>query len=164
VVDNDHHQIVVYKLDDFSLVDRWGSEGDGSQELRYPFFIAVGKDSTVFVVDVLNTRVQGWSPGGEAVTTVGDWGVDVGQLYRPKGVCVDKDNQVFVSDSYLGVIQVFNRYGHLRSVLGNEQGDIIKWRTPVGITIDDKQRLYVVEMLGNRVRVYQILDKKLERE
>jgi hypothetical protein len=34
----------------------------------------------------------------------------------------------------------------------------LQWNAPVGITIDDRQRLYVVEMLANRVQVYQIID------
>jgi DNA-binding beta-propeller fold protein YncE len=164
VVDNDNHHILVYSLNGFNLLARWGSEGEGRQELRHPFLITVGKDTSVFVVDVLNARVQVWSPQGEAVSTVGDWGVDLGQLYRPKGVCVDKDNKVYVSDSYLGVIQVFNRYGHFKSVLGTEGGEVMKWKAPVGITIDDRQRLYVVEMLSHRVRVYEISDKTTEGE
>lgn len=164
VVDNDNHQILVYSLDDFSLQSRWGSEGEGQQNLRYPFFIAVGKDTSVFVVDVLNTRVQVWSPQGEVVSTIGDWGVDLGQLYRPKGVCTDKDNRVYVSDSYLGVIQVFNRYGNFKSILGTEAGEVMRWKTPVGITIDDRHRLYVVEMLSSRVRVYEIADTTIQRE
>ena len=38
----------------------------------------------------------------------------------------------------------------------------MKWKTPVGITIDDHQKLYVVEMLSNRVRVYEILNKNIQ--
>ncbi len=157
VVDNDNHCMVLYSLNDFRFLNRWGSEGEGRQEFNHPFFIAVGSDTSVFVVDVLNARVQVWSPKGKAVGSIGDYGVDIGQLYRPKGVCVDRDNNVFVSDSYVGAIQIFNKYGHLKSVAGTREGKIIKWKTPVGITIDDSQRLYVVEMLLNRVRVYQIL-------
>jgi DNA-binding beta-propeller fold protein YncE len=162
VVDNENHCLLLYSLDTFSFLERWGKEGDGRQEFRYPFFIAVGKDSIVFIVDVLNTRVQAWEPKGRAVSTIGEWGVDVSQLYRPKGVCVDKDNRVFVSDSYLGAIQVFNRYGSFLSVAGDESGKIIKWKTPVGMAIDDRQQLYVVDMIANRVSVYQILDKDIE--
>ena len=162
VVDNENHCVLLYSLDTFSFLERWGKEGDGRQEFRYPFFIAVGTDSTVLIVDVLNTRVQAWDPKGRAISTIGEWGVDVGQLYRPKGVCVDKDNRVFVSDSYLGAIQVFNRYGSFLSVAGDESGKIIKWKTPVGIAIDDRQRLYVVEMIANRVSVYQILHNDIE--
>jgi DNA-binding beta-propeller fold protein YncE len=162
VVDNENHSVLLYSMDTFSFLERWGKEGDGRQDFRYPFFIAVGKDSTVLIVDVLNTRVQAWEPKGRAISTIGEWGVDVSQLYRPKGVCVDKDNRVFVSDSYLGAIQVFNRYGSFLSVAGDESGKIIKWKTPVGMAIDDRQRLYVVDMIANRVCVYQILDKDIE--
>jgi len=162
VVDNENHKVLLYSLDKFSFLESWGREGEGRQEFRYPFFIAAGKDGTVLIVDVLNTRVQAWDPKGRAVSTIGEWGVDVGQFYRPKGVCVDKDNRVFASDSYLGAIQVFNRYGSFLSVLGDESGKIIKWKTPVGMAIDDRQRLYVVDMIANRVCVYQIIDKDIE--
>jgi hypothetical protein len=98
------------------------------------------------------------------VGSIGGWGVDLGQFYRPKGVCVDKKGIVFVSDSVLGVIQTFHSNGDFNAVLGTENGEVLKWKTPLGITIDSRQRLYVVEMLPNRVRVYDILsDQKLER-
>jgi DNA-binding beta-propeller fold protein YncE len=162
VVDNDNHRVLLYSLDTFAFLESWGKEGEGRQDFRYPFFIAVARDTSVLIVDVLNTRVQAWDPKGKAISTIGEWGVDVSQLYRPKGVCVDKDNRVFVSDSYLGAIQVFNRYGSFLSVAGDEAGKIIKWKTPVGLTIDDRQRLYVVDMIANRVCVYQILNNDIE--
>jgi len=162
VVDNDNHQVLLYSLDKFSYLESWGKEGDGRQDFRYPFFIAVGKDRIVLIVDVINTRVQAWDPRGKAISSIGEWGVDIGQLFRPKGVCVDSGNRVFVSDSYLGAIQVFNRYGSFLSVLGDESGKIMKWRSPVGIAIDYRQRLYVVDMIANRVCVYQILENDLE--
>ena len=158
VVDNDNHHLLVYSLTDSKLLQRWGSEGEGTRAFRHPFFTTLGTDTSVLVVDVLNTRVQVWSPQGEVISTIGEYGVDLGQLYRPKGVCVDGDNTVFVSDSYLGAIQTFNRYGHFKSVAADEKGAILQWTAPVGITIDDRQRLYVVEMLANRVRVYEIMD------
>jgi DNA-binding beta-propeller fold protein YncE len=163
VVDNDNHRILVYSLTDYKLLESWSSEGEGMQLLRNPFFIALAKDTSLLVVDVLNTRVQVWTPQGEAVSTIGGYGVDLGQLYRPKGVCVDKDNNIFVSDSYVGAIQTFNRYGYFKTVAGDETGEVMIWKTPVGITIDDRQRFYVVEMIPNRVSVYQILDT-IEKE
>jgi DNA-binding beta-propeller fold protein YncE len=162
VVDNDNHQVLLYSFDKFNYLESWGKEGDGRQDFRYPFFIAVGKDRIVLVVDVINTRVQAWDPRGKALSTIGEWGVDVGQLFRPKGVCVDSSNRVFVSDSYVGAIQVFNRYGSFLSVLGDESGKIMKWKSPVGMTIDYQQRLYVVDMIANRVQVYQILENDIE--
>jgi len=158
VVDNDNHHLLVYSLAEARLLERWGSEGDGLRAFRYPFFTAVGTDTAVLVVDVLNTRIQVWSPRGEVISTIGEYGVDLGQLYRPKGVCINGENTVFVSDSYLGAIQVFNRFGHFQSVLADEKGNVLQWSAPVGITVDDRQNLYVVEMMANRVRVYHIMD------
>jgi len=162
-VDNDNHRVLVYSLADWKLLSRWGSEGEDRDQFTYPFFIAAGKDSSVFIVDVINTRVQVWSPKGEPVSTVGSWGVEPGQLYRPKGVCTDKDNTVYVSDSYLGVIQAFNRYGNFKGIVGTEDGRVLKLKTPVGITVDGRQRLYVVEMIENRVSVYELLDTGIQK-
>lgn len=164
VVDNDNHQVLVYSIPAYKPLAVWGREGEMRDNFNFPFFLAVGKDSSVFIVDVINARVQVWSPQGQAVATIGTWGVDLGQLYRPKGVCVDRDNQVYVSDSYVGALQVFNRYGHFKAVVGTESGEVLKLKTPVGITIDDWQRLYVVEMTENRVGVYEILDTIIQKE
>ena len=163
VVDNYNHHVHVYSLPDMKLTATWATEGDRRDQLQYPFFIAVGVDSSVFVVDVINTRVQVYSPSGAVVATIGGWGVDLGQFYRPKGVCVDQENQVFVSDSYLGVIQVFSRYGNFKGVVGDEMGEVMKWKTPVGIAVDDRGRLYVVDMIANQVKVYDLTGKKINK-
>jgi hypothetical protein len=163
VADNDNHQVHVYSTQDYTLLSTWGSEGPRNNQFHYPFLITTGKNSSVLIVDVLNTRVQVWRQD-KAVASIGGWGVDLGQFYRPKGVCVDKKGLVFVSDSVLGVIQTFHSNGDFNAVLGTENGEVLKWKTPLGITIDSRQRLYIVEMLPNRVRVYDILsDQKLER-
>jgi hypothetical protein len=56
---------------------------------------------------------------------------------------------------------MFSSDGDFEAVLGTEKGEVLKWKTPVGITVDNQQRLYVVEMLPNRVRVYQILHNRI---
>jgi DNA-binding beta-propeller fold protein YncE len=164
VADNDNHQVLVYSNPGYELLSTWGSEGPRANQFRYPFLIATGNDASLFIVDVLNTRVQVWrqdKPSG----SIGAWGVDLGKLYRPKGVCVDRNGLVFVSDSVLGVIQTFASNGDFKAVLGTENGEVLKWKTPLGITVDSRQRLYVVEMLENRVRVYDILsDQTLQRQ
>ena len=156
ISDNDNHQILVYTLPDHNLLSVWGSEGSDMQQFRYPFFMDSDNGGTVFIVDVFNTRVQQWRENS-GLRSIGEWGVDLGQLYRPKGVCVDKNGLVFVSDSVLGVIQLFNSNGDFKAVLGTEKGEVLKWKTPMGIAVDKQQRLYVVEMLPNRVRVYEML-------
>ena len=160
VSDNDNHQVLVYALPDYKLLRVWGSEGSGMQQFRYPFLMDSNNDGAVFIVDVFNTRVQQWQ-GDSGLKSIGEWGVDLGQLYRPKGVCVDNNGLVFVSDSVLGVIQMFSSDGNFNAVLGTENGEVLKWKTPLGITVDNRQHLYVVEMLPNRVRVYRIIHDQM---
>ena len=160
VSDNDNHQILAYTLSDYKLLSVTGSEGSDMQQFRYPFLMDSDNGGAVFVVDVFNTRVQQWR-GNSDPLSIGEWGVDLGQFYRPKGVCLDENGVVFVSDSVLGVIQLFERNGDFKAVLGTDKGEVLKWKTPMGIAVDKQERLYVVEMLPNRVRVYKILSDQL---
>jgi DNA-binding beta-propeller fold protein YncE len=115
------------------------------------------KDKYLYVVDVINTRVQVLNPEGLFVTSIGGWGVERGEFFRPKGVAIDKKSRVYVSDSYMGVIQVFKPGGEFHAVLGDpSKGGVKRFKTPTGIFIDRHNRLYVVEMFANRVSVYSI--------
>ena len=124
---------------------------------RYPGILAVNEYNQIFVVDVLNTRVQKFDPFGNFITDIGAWGVRPGQLFRPKGVAVDKKNRVFVSDSYMGLIQVFTDLGKFLGVVC-ENNQKRQFTTPVGIHVDDKNAgLQVVEMKGNKISVLKLL-------
>jgi DNA-binding beta-propeller fold protein YncE len=156
VVDNDNHTILMYNKNGSQLLRQWGERGEILGKFRYPFFISVGQNGAVAVVDLLNTRVQVFDPDGKFIHLVGDWGVDRGEFYRPKGITIDKNNRILVSDSVLGVIQIFDPQGNFLSVLGNKEGEILRFKTPVGIDIDHNSRLYVVEMSLNRVRAFKL--------
>jgi DNA-binding beta-propeller fold protein YncE len=158
VIDNDNHRVLVYTKDGSRLVEQWGTSGEKPGEFQFPFLAALDNQSTLYVVDVLNTRVQAINHEGRALAYIGKWGVDRGQFYRPKGVALDKKERIYVSDSYLGVVQVFKRYRKFLGVLGNGDGEVVRFKTPTGLYVDDTMRLYVVEMLLNRVSVYQILE------
>jgi DNA-binding beta-propeller fold protein YncE len=156
VVDNDNHWIFTYDLGTRKFSGVYGAMGMEKNEFRFPFFLDMDQEGNLYVVEVINTRVQVLNTQGAYITTIGGWGVEKGEFYRPKGVAVDGKNRVFVSDSYLEVIQVFDRDGTFLSVLGNEEGSILKFVTPTGIFIDQQMRLYVVEMQANRVEVLQL--------
>ena len=157
VVDNDNHNILVYNLDTLEMIDTYGVPGSEKRAFRYPFFIALDTKGYLFIVEVINTRVQVLNPEGLFVTFIGGWGVEKGEFFRPKGIAIDKNDRVYVSDSYLGVIQIFDSIGELHSVVGNnETGKIKKFKTPVGIHIDELNRLFVVEMFADKIGVYSL--------
>jgi DNA-binding beta-propeller fold protein YncE len=156
VVDNDNHRILVYDLSNLQLLDSYGTPGSGELNFRYPFLIALDKQNYLYIVDVINTRVQVLNPDGLFVNFIGGWGVEKGEFFRPKGVAIDKNSRIYVSDSYVGVIQVFTETGEFYAAIGEPAtGKVKKFKSPVGISIDRQNRLYVVEMFANKVGVYR---------
>jgi len=156
IVDNDNHYVLAYDISTRKLIRTYGTSGKGEVAFRYPFFIALDKEKRLYIVDVINTRVQVLSPDGQLVAIIGGWGVEKGEFFRPKGVAVDKKGRVYVSDSYLGVIQVFDSRGEFYAALGDPQtGKVKKFKTPAGLFIDHNDNLYVAEMLANKVSVYR---------
>lgn len=157
IVDNDNHRVLAYDLSSLKLIKTYGSHGDGKEQFRYPFFITLGRERNIYVVDVINTRVQVLNSEGSFIAEIGGWGVEKGEFFRPKGVAIDKSNRVYVSDSYMGVIQVFEPTGEFYAALGDPAtGKVKKFRTPMGLFIDRENRIYVVETLSNKVSVYQL--------
>lgn len=158
VTDNDNHRVQVYRLSDFKRLDTWGEIGEKPGQFHYPFLAARDKYATLYVVDVLNTRVQAINQEGRTMSVIGRWGVNRGQFYRPKGVAIDSRDRIYITDSYLGVVQVFQRYRKFIGVLADARGNLLKLKTPTGIAVDNSNRLYITEMLRNTVSVYRIMD------
>ena len=157
VVDNDNHRIFFYTLSTLKPEKSVGAPGEQDLMFRYPFLMTLDRGGDLYVVDVINTRVQAINPEGLFITDIGGWGVEKGEFFRPKGVAADASGRIFVSDSYMGVVQVFDTWGEFQGVLGDfNKKAIQKFKTPVGLFVDDRNRIYVVEMLANRVSVYGI--------
>jgi len=154
IVTSSNHHLLIYSAKGKQL-KRWGKNGSGRSEFRYPATLAEMKDGRIAVVDVLNSRVQVFNDDGTLSLVVGEWGVLPGRLFRPKGVAIDANDNFYISDSYLGVVQKYGDDGIFKAVLG-DNGKPYTMLTPVGMTIY-KNRLYVVEMKNNKVAVYQLV-------
>ncbi len=156
VSDNDNHTIKVFNRKGI-LQFQWGEFGEEYGYFRYPGIMTINKYNEIFVVDVLNTRVQKFDPFGKFISDIGTWGVTQGKLFRPKGVAIDSEQRIFISDSYMGVIQVFTDLGRVLGVLCRN-GNIRRFTTPVGMAFDRKGRLLVVEMRANKITVLKVLE------
>ena len=153
VVDNEAHRLL-QGAPGRGRMARVGSPGKARGQLHHPFMIDIDEDGAVYVSDVLNGRVQAFSASGRHLRTIGRYGIDPGQLHRPKGVAVDGD-RVWVSDSDLGVVQVFSREGRLLDVLRGPDGEVLHLDTPTGLDVVG-DRLYVVEARPGRVRSFAL--------
>ncbi len=76
----------------------WGTTGSGDGQFDTPWGIAI-YGSSVYVVDVVNDRLQKFTANGQFVTKWGTLGSGDGQFQNPVGVAVDALGTVFVSES-----------------------------------------------------------------
>ena len=67
----------------------WGGEGEDDGQFRYPATIDIDAAGNVYVVDVLNARVQKFDAAGTHLLTIGELGGKAGTFFRPKGIAVD---------------------------------------------------------------------------
>lgn len=153
ITGNNNHKIMVSNHLE-KIIHTWGGEGTSQGEMRYPATLASHRNN-IYVVDVLNSRIQIFNKKGKLQAVAGQWGVLPGQLFRPKGVSVDDNGNIYVSDSYMGVIQVFSDDTTFRYALATE-GRLHKFTSPAGLVVDKKNRLYVCEMLANKVSVFAL--------
>ncbi len=152
IADNDNHRILIYDLETYSFLKPWGKPGKARLMFRYPYLMAVAPEGYLLVVETINTRVQVINSRGLFVSFIGTWGVQPGQIFRPKGVAVHEE-RIFVSDGYLGRVQVYTLRGKFLGVLGDSDGKPLEFNTPTGMAVDPRlQRIYIVEMQANQIR------------
>jgi DNA-binding beta-propeller fold protein YncE len=152
VTSADRHEVIVFDWKG-NVLRRWGGRGDEPGQFFHPATIEIAAD-IVYVVDVLNARVQCFYPDGRIIRVFGTRGAGPGTLFRPKGITVDTSGRVFVSDSYFGVIQAFETSGAFLYALG-EEGRPEVFQAPVGMAAVGGD-IAVVEMLGGSVKRLQL--------
>jgi len=152
VTTNNTHRVVVFS-NRGEYLRGWGGEGEEDGRFRFPATIDVDAAGNVYVVDVLNARVQKFDPDGTHRLTIGERGGRAGTFFRPKGVAVDGTGRVFVSDSYLGVVQAFDVAGTFLYAIGDD-GTAAVFDTPAGLSAAGG-RLYVTQMLAGKVAVLE---------
>ena len=138
--------------------DLTNNRGGKPGEFRYPSFLAVGADGTLYVSDGMNFRIQLFNRKGTFLRQLGGAGQTPGHFARPKGVAVDRAGHVYVADAAFNNIQIFDPAGRLLLTvgeMGNGPGQL--W-LPIGLHIDAGDRVYVADRYNNRVQIYQYLD------
>jgi DNA-binding beta-propeller fold protein YncE len=137
--------------------DLVANRGVEAGEFRYPAFIAVAPDGTLYVSDQMNFRVQAFDPEGTFLRQIGGQGVVPGAFARPKGVAVDSQGHVYVADAAFNNVHIFDREGRLLLHFadgGTDEGQIF---LPLGLDIDEMNRVYIADRYNDRIQVFEFL-------
>ncbi|MFQ5572169.1 MAG: 6-bladed beta-propeller [Rhodothermales bacterium] len=133
------------------------NRGTGDGEFRYPAFVDVAPDGTVYVSDGMNFRVQAFDADGNYLLQFGRQGQTPGAFARPKGVAVDSDGHVYVVDAAFNNVQIFSPQGDLLLSFGDLGASRGELYIPGGVMIDENDQIFVADRYNNRLQIFQYL-------
>lgn len=163
VADTENHRIQ-HLGPDGSLLQVWGSFAASTESaeaapgtFNEPWGIAVAPDSSVYVADTWNNRIQKFTPDGEFVTS---WGYGISQtndpfgFYGPRSVAVDPQGRVLVTDTGNKRVVVFDADGNFLTQFGQAGMLPGEFDEPVGIAADSQGQVFVADTWNQRIQVF----------
>jgi DNA-binding beta-propeller fold protein YncE len=123
-----------------------------------PLAIGFSRAGRLYATDISEGRqaVLGFTGPGAPEFRLGKEGSAPGEFLFPNGIVLDGKGGIFVADSNNHRIQVISRHGDL-------VGTLLDGNTPLqaglarGLAIDSSERLHIVDAVGHRVLVYQLM-------
>ena len=156
VADTHAHDIKVFSAEG-QLLRTLGTRGEGRGEYNFPTYLALAQGE-LYVVDTMNARVQVVDAmTGESKRIIGERGLNVGNLVRPKGVALDSQGNVYVVESYHDHLLVYNRNGDFLLPIGGAGTGTGQFNLPSGLWTDARDQIFVSDMFNARVAIFQFL-------
>jgi len=154
VADRGAHEVKVFSGDG-KLLQTIGVPGSAPGELNAPMHIRVA-GSKIYVSDALNAHVQIFSlTDGQLLGRIGQRGLYVGNLVRPKGVTVDSDGNIYVVESYYDHLLIYDESGQFLLPIGGTGGEAGQFFLPAGMWSDKTDRIFVADMFNGRVIIFR---------
>ena len=156
VADAYAHDIKVFDAEG-RLLRTMGKRGVAAGEFNFPTYMTMAQGE-LYVTDTMNSRVQVLDPTtGESKRMLGELGLNMGNLVRPKGVAVDSGGNVYIVESFHDYLLVFNRKGELLIPIGGTGEGTGQFYLPTTVWIDGNDRVFVADMFNSRVVLFQFL-------
>lgn len=153
-----NHRVEVFSLRGEHL-RTIGTRGGQPGNFNFPANLMVARDGRLFVVDMLNFRVQVFDADGRLEGMFGQIGAgQPGTFNKAKGIAMDAFGNVYVSDSESGMVQIFNdRFQVLMAFSGRstERGGML---LPTAIAIDSRNDIFVADFALGAVHEFQLIN------
>eukprot|EP00058_Branchiostoma_floridae_P025622 XP_002611112.1 hypothetical protein BRAFLDRAFT_205965 [Branchiostoma floridae] len=132
---------------------RFGREGSGEGEFRYPSGVAISDEGTIFVLDADNSRVQIFDSDGKFLRTFAVLRLDMAA--HPAGIAFDPRTwNLLVSDVSKHCVIVMNPIGALRHTFGSLGALDRQFNQPLYLTVNARGEIIVSDFFNHSVKVF----------
>jgi streptogramin lyase len=147
IADFGNHRVQVFDRDG-RLLARWGREGSGPGELRWPHGIAIDGQGRVYVADKENHRIQQFDGAGRFLAAWGSEGAGPGQFDRPSMVAADGQGRVYAADGWHPRLQQFDGRGRFVAAWAMSGPSAVAVKRVAGLAVDRLGRVYASDTAG----------------
>lgn len=155
VTDTNNKQVQVFDTSGTPIF-KFGKEGEGEGEFKFPYGITGDKDGNVYVADLYNGKISIFSKKGKFIKYFEEKDSDTPAITSPAGLRVF-DNKLYVTDIESKKVIVFNLDGKKLLEISSASSKEDLFNAPNAITIDDDENIYISDSGNLRVVVF---DKK----
>lgn len=135
-----------------------GTQGTGDGQFQAPRGVAIYDYpvSRIWVVDLLNDRVQEFDADGDFVAKWGTTGTADGEFDQPYGIAIHPETEkLYVADGGNDRVQVFDLDGNHESTFGSSGDGDGEFTTPQGVAIYGDE-VFVADYGNDRVQVFDL--------
>ncbi len=134
-----------------TYVTKWGSQGDGDDELNAPEGLAVDSQGNVYVCDADNHRIVKYEPDGTFIAKFGGQGHADGYFQYPADIALDSEDNMYIAEHWNNRIQVLDSDGTFVRKWGNWGYGDGEFQCIRGIALDSDGNVYVADECSNRI-------------
>ena len=129
-----------------------GQATGATGEFSTPVGVTVAPNGNIFVLEMVNSRIQTLDPSGKVIGEWGSPGSKDRQFDEPLRLLADSGNNLWVADTGNHRIQWFSSAGEHQGTFGSRGGEPGEFSHPAGLAFDSNNNLYVADSLNHRIQ------------
>lgn len=152
VTDTNNKRVQVFDLGGAPFF-KFGKEGSGKGEFKFPYGIAGDKQGQVYVSDLYNGCISVFDSKGNFIKYFAEKDPNEKIIESPGSLRISGD-KLYVTDIKKSKVLVFDMEGKLLKEIGEPGQKEGQFQAPNALTVDKDGNLYVVDTGNQRVQVF----------
>ncbi|MHB1125398.1 MAG: 6-bladed beta-propeller [Bacillota bacterium] len=152
ITDTNNQRVQVFDLGGTPIY-KFGKEGEGKGEFRFPYGIAGDSQGNVYVADLYNGSISVFDGKGNFIKYFAEQNPKENTIISPGGLRIYND-KVYVTEIQMSKVLVFDMEGKKLKEIGEPGVNPGQFRAPNAVTVDREGNIYVVDTGNQRVQIF----------